>query len=514
MTASSSPAVDFVAPAYLSVPERVGSYGDEAVDLVALAGRELDAEQVLAVDAMLSYGPGGRWVCLESVIVEARQNGKTGGVLLPVVLFDLFMLPPDRIVWTAHLFKTSRDAFSDVDMLIASSSELSRRVKQISYSHGEEFVELHSGARLEFLARSKGGGRGLGGKRVVMDEALFLATSSMGALLPTLSARPDPHVNYASSAGVAVSDHLRSLRDRGRAGDPTLIYAEWCAPPGGCADAGDCDHSLDREGCALDDESKWLLANHSLGRRITYDYVRQERRALARTPLEWARERLGWWDDPPAGGAGIIGQDDWKGQALGWGVIPHGTPEGFAVDMTPDRNWTSLDVYAGGVVDVVEHRAGSEWLLETCKALWKLWRVPFAIDPRGPAGNEIEALRDAGIDVLEPTTEQAVRATADFYDAIVDDKSLFHTDDPALNAAVEGAKKRSVGDGWLWDRKQGYVISPLVAATFARWAALQAGDVAVFSFSQLEMCDACGISPHEDPDGAHGYLCASCREAE
>jgi hypothetical protein len=57
--------------------------------------------------------PGGKWVALEEAIIESRQNGKTTNVVLPVVLFDLFMLPPDRIVWTAHLFKTARDAFDD-----------------------------------------------------------------------------------------------------------------------------------------------------------------------------------------------------------------------------------------------------------------------------------------------------------------------------------------------------------------------------------------------------------------
>jgi hypothetical protein len=81
---------DSVQPAHLWIPPRLGSYGDEAVDLARLAGRELDAEQEVAVDAMLSYGPGGRWAAFESAIIEARQNGKTGGVLLPVVLFDLF----------------------------------------------------------------------------------------------------------------------------------------------------------------------------------------------------------------------------------------------------------------------------------------------------------------------------------------------------------------------------------------------------------------------------------------
>jgi hypothetical protein len=107
-----------------------------------------------------------------------------------------------------------------------------------------------------------------------------------------------------------------------------------------------------------------------------------------------------------------------------------------------------------------------------------------------------------------------VRACADFYDEIVDDKASAAHDHPALDAAVEGAKKRNVGDGCAWDRKQGAVISPLYAVTFARWAAARAGEVSVYGFGELELCDACGINPHEDPDGEHDYRCIQCREED
>jgi hypothetical protein len=66
--------------------------------------------------------PGGRWAALETCRIEPRQNGKTGGELLPVVLFDLFLMPPDKIVWTAHLFRTARDAFNDFDRMIANDA--------------------------------------------------------------------------------------------------------------------------------------------------------------------------------------------------------------------------------------------------------------------------------------------------------------------------------------------------------------------------------------------------------
>src|SRR6266540_1214602 len=210
--------LEVVRPQHLWVPERRGSYGAEVVDLAREAGRVVDAEQEIAIDAMASYGPGGKWLTLESAIVEARQNGKTNGVLVPIVLADLFLWGADEIGWTAHLFKTTRKAFAEFCRCIEFSAALSRRVKKISTSHGEESIELTSGAILAFLARSMGGGRGLSGKRLVFDEAGILSAESMGALLPTMATRDNAQVLYGASAGLLKSKHLRKLRNRGWAG--------------------------------------------------------------------------------------------------------------------------------------------------------------------------------------------------------------------------------------------------------------------------------------------------------
>lgn len=465
-----------VRPAHLWVPDRRGSYGDEAADLTAMAGRELDPEQRLAVDAMLSYGPGGRWLALESGVVEARQNGKTGGVLLPVTLFDLFLMPPDRIVWTAHLFRTARDAFMDFVGLIEGCAELSRRVKRVVYANGEEAIELHSGAKLEFLARSKGGGRGLGGKRVVMDEALFLAADSMGALMPTLSARPDPQINYGSSAGLGHSDHLRTLRDRGRrGGDPSLIWVEWCAPGGWddppCAAGRECTHVLGSDGCALDDESLWQLANHSLGRRISVEYVRAERRALP--PSEFGRERLGWFDLPeteekpidPAAFAAVMVEHLER---------PESVPT-FFLDASPGMRSAAIGIAgsddAGLILDE-ERDVGTDWLVPRAAELKE--RYPDAqwfYEQAGAVGALLPALAEAGIEP-EPFSAADMGRACGHLQTLVADKQVRIVADETLTVALAGAVKRDVGEGlWAWGRRKSTTdISPLVAITGAAWA--------------------------------------------
>lgn len=466
---------DLVQPAYLWVPDRVGSYGDEAADLSALAGRELDGEQRLAVNAILSYGPGGRWTALEAAVIEARQNGKTGGVLLPVVLADLFLFGADRIVWTAHLFRTARDTFADFCGLIDGCSELSRRVKKITYANGEEAIELHSGAKLEFLARSKGGGRGLGGKRLVMDEALFLSAESMGALIPTLSAREDPQINYGASAGIATSDHLRNLRDRGRkGGDPFLVWVEWCAPGGWedppCAQGRKCTHVVGVAGCVLDNEDYWPYANPTLGRRITYDYVRAERRALP--PEEFGRERFGWFD-LPEDEERPISLEDWTACQLSVPERPPGDPC-FFLDCSPGLSSSSISVAVTHRdkphLELGDYRAGADWLVP--RAVELRGRYPgarFAVFGTGAVTTLLPALRDEGIEPEQFTNQDMGRACGHLQ-KLVADRAMSHDGDPAYAVALAGAVKRDIGDDlWTWSRRRSADISPLVSATGVAW---------------------------------------------
>lgn len=476
-----------VRPAQLWVPDRVGSYGDEAVDLMDLAGRTLDPEQALAVDAMLSYGRGGKWTALESAVIEARQNGKTGGVLVPVVLFDLFLNPPaDRVVWTAHLFRTSRDAFNDFVKLIDGCDYLSRRVKKISYAHGEEIIELHSGATLEFLARSKGGGRGLGGKRLIMDEALYLSAESMGALIPTLAARSitgDPQINYGSSAGVDTSDHLIGLRRRGvRGDDPSLVWVEWGSgldwDDMPCRQGLRCRHLVGTPGCALDDESLWPLANHAIGKRISWDYVRSERRALP--PEEFGRERLGIWPRDVVDGRWSVIPERWWATAEQEGAAPDGPPA-IAVDVTPDRSTACIGAAAvrvggGRLVDVFEHRPGGgvRWVLPVLRELDEKYKPLVMVVNDKALADEAE---DAGLTVHRASAGDVAAGAAALFDGVAgaDDagRDVKHKGRPELTAAAAGATTRTIAGtrSWAWDRSDtGVDISPLVAASVALWA--------------------------------------------
>lgn len=482
-----------IQPAHLWVPQRRGSYGPEIVDFCDMIGLPLDDEQRQAIDVLASYGPGGRWLTLEVAIIEGRQNGKTMKVVLPIVLADLFLFDdPDRMIWTSHLMRTTRDAFDEVKRLIDGSDYLSARVADIVEAKSEEAIELTSGASLEFHARTKTGGRGLGGKRLVFDEALFLIAEPMGSLIPTLSARSatgSPQIMYASSAGKAESDHLRRLRDRGRrGGDPSLIYIEYCAPGGwdnpGCELGAKCTHDVGVGGCVLDNEMLWPLGNHAIPRRISYEFVRGERRTL---PVrEFGRERLGWWDEPSAQWS-VIPKQVWADLA-----DPASEASGavaFAAVIDPERTMGAIGV-AGrredGLdhVEVVDHRLGTGWMVDRIVELAGKWEnCGFAVDVGGQAGSLIAPLVEAGFQVIAPTADPAagglalvrpfVRETAQafggFFEAVMDTRRLRHLGQLEVDAALGAASTRRVGNAKAWDDAGDVSICPLRAITLARW---------------------------------------------
>lgn len=468
-----------VEPAYRSVPAYGRTLGPEVADLARLAGFGPDPEQELLLDAIFALDAHGRSAAFEVGMVVSRQNLKTA-VAQMAVLGWLFITDQRLIVWSAHEFRTTQEAFRDLDALVTGSDVLRRRVKHIYRGNGDESIELVDDRRLIFKARTKGGGRGLSGDKVVLDEAFALQPMHMGALLPTLSARPDPQVLYGSSAGMAESQVLRGVRDRGRAGaDPRLAYFEWCAPPPAraCGAGERCTHMLDAEGCGCDDPANWRRANPAIGRRISVEHIAAERRAMP--PAEFSRERMGWWDDP-AEDAHPFPVEAWRQRVDAAAPRPPGPA--LAVAITPDRAMTAVGA-AGRVdemshVDVLDHRSGTGWVAGRLVALYdQTGACALVLDPAGPAGSLEKDLLERGFSTKpEPGERRLVIVTAREYaqacGALVDDvvnDRIRHRGRRELDAAADGVRTRPLADAYAWSRKDSSVdISPLEVVTLAR----------------------------------------------
>lgn len=474
---------ELVRPAYHTAPEYLKTLGPEVGELCSLVGFGPDPEQQLILDDLFALNGRGKSAVFEEGIIAPRQNLKTG-VIKQAALGWLFVTDQRLVVWSAHEFRTAQEAFRDMEEIVAGTPMLAKRVKNIYRGNGDEAIELYSGARLIFKARTKGGGRGLTGNKIILDEAFALLPAHMGALLPTLSAVPDPQVIYASSAGDHMADVLRGIRDRGRVGDPSMGYAEWCAPRN-CRDGLACKHALDAVGCALDNVENLLAANSAIGRRITLSHVLAERRAMP--PLEFARERLGWWEE--AAGAMVVPAEDWAADLdLDSKIVS--TPD-FALDVSPDRSWSAIaaaGLRADGVPHVevtsstvgnglvVDHRLGTDWVVARCAQLALTFpSMVLTIASGSSAASLVPALEEAGVRVAFIGSGDVAAACGLFYDRATGSKALYHIGQPELTSALSAARKNSdtTEGAWRWGRRRSAAdITPLYAATLALWAAI------------------------------------------
>ena len=160
----------------------------------------------------------------------------------------------------------------------------------------------------------------------------------------------------------------------------------------------------------------------------------------------------------------------------------------FAVDVEPNGRNASVAVYGPradgrGHVELVAYRRGMRWLVPALARLRELWNpVAVGLDDKSAARALLTDLAAAGIvppddwdapqrgDLAVPFAADVGAAWAQFRDAAGED-DLRHLDQAPLTAAVGNAKLRKIGEAdGLARRTSTGDISPLVAATLARWA--------------------------------------------
>lgn len=456
-------------PRLSSFPAYAQSTGVEALELAALAGLHLDPWQAFVLERGLGERPDGKWAAPIVGACVPRQNGK-GALLEARELAGLFLLPERLLVHSAHQFDTSLEHFRRLLFLIEDTPDLDRLVKRVSRSHGEEGIELKDGSRIRFRTRTKGGGRGFSADFLGLDEAMVLAESFHAALLPTLSARPNPQVWYTGSAvdqwhhehGVVFA----RIRERGLAEADGIAWFEWSV------DADDPQSLPDH---VFTDPAAWAISNPGLGIRITEDVIRRELDALDRRGFAVERLCVGDWPATDGLTDAIISLALWRKLH-----DPESKLDGrpwLAVDTSPDRSKTC--VAAAGRrrdglahIEVIEHKAKTGWIVPRLIELWERHEPhEVIIDERGPAAAFTEQLVAAGVKVRLVTASEYTQACGTFFDAVVE-MSFRHLGSEELASAVRGARTRPLVDAWAWSRSKSDVdITPLVASTLALWQA-------------------------------------------
>jgi hypothetical protein len=477
-------------PRVRSVPIYATSAGDEAADLARQAGLILDEWQRLALVDLLGERPDGKWAAFEGAVIVPRQNGK-GAIIEARELFGLFLAGERLILHSAHEYKTAQEAFLRIKSLVDGSAELSRHVDAVREANGEQQIIMSRGCcklhplsepphRLRFVARSKASGRGFSGDVNMLDEAYALTRTQLAALMPTMSARPNPQILYFSTppdedtSPLPDEAVLPSVRERGLLGGARLAYLEWSPPDDEPYDPADPD--------------VLYMTNPAAGIRIFEDFAEAELAALG--PAKYCVERLGAW--PGKGNEWrVIPRADWLAAADPASTLVD--PVAMAAVVSADRTWCSI-VAAGARSDGLLHvevvaRIGIGDALARIQSLTDRWSpCAWVIDEGGPSKSLAEAVEAAGIELTKPTMRDVAGAAGALYDAVAgrpqydpatgelgaDPRLVRWTCtpelEPAFTGAVAGAVKRPLAAGWAWDQLAAAVdLAPLIGASNALW---------------------------------------------
>ena len=464
----------------LACPPRFGTprnfdratFGPQVGEVARRLGMPLMPWQQHVLDVALELDDDGGLFYSEVVLTAPRQNGKTAIVLSKLVHRANAATAfggPQNIVYTAQDRNMARKKWlkDHVGMLRRSKSFREGRDYEVRLSNGSEAIEWKNGSAHGITAPTDTSVHGETLDEGVIDEAFaHLDDAVEQGMSPAMITRRNKQFFVLSTAGHARSYYLwrkvKVGRDLVHDPDARIAYFEWSAPD-------DCDPA---------DPQVWRDCNPALGITITERAIRTEYERLCTKGEEGLRQfrraHLNQWVEIP------VLDDDINAVLPNWHACknPASTIIGqvaLAVDVTPDRQWTSIAAAgrnAQGVyhVELIDRLAGtSAAVARLVDLVAKHSPSAVALDAASPAGSILFDLEQAGVKVTSITARDLGQACGALFDDVAE-TAIAHLDDPLLNAAVHGAKRRDLGDLWAWDRKRSDVdISPLVAVTLARW---------------------------------------------
>lgn len=440
---------------------RANSWEDVA-DLSASFGIVLDDWQENVLQAAMGERADGRWAARQVGLSTPRQNGKSQ-LIVARALAGVLLFNEQLIICSAHQQDTAREVFLRLVDVLEDNPSLDARVDSYGKALNREYIRFKSGQVIRFKARSTGGGRGFSADCLLLDEAQILSSMAWSAILPTMSARPNPQVWLLGTPPTPADDGavFTKIRDAGLAGKEShLAYLEWSAEP-------DDD---------MDDPETWAKANPAYGVRIGAEAIRVERASM--TDQQFGMERLGIWDALAV--KRLFPGTTWS-DAADVDSLPNDRMA-LGVEAAPDLSRVSISLAGcrpdgAWHVELWEQRDGSAWVAEYVAGLLDANQGlrAVAVDEGSPSAALIADLQRAGVRVVSPKVRELGVACAQMLEGIVTG-SVRHTGQHQLAAAAAVAGKRNLGDTGMWvysRRTAASDITPIQSATLALWAARQ-----------------------------------------
>lgn len=447
------------------------SDGDDAIFLGSSYGLTPDEWQARVIRSWLATDRNGRLRVGRAGLAVPRQNGKNGNLEI-VELFKM-VAQGRKILHTAHEVKTARKAFLRLASFFENERkfpEMAELVSEIRRTNGQEAIVLVNGGSCEFVARSRGSGRGFTVDDLVCDEAQELTDEQLEALLPTISSAPsgDPQQIYTGTPpgpGVPGVVFTR-VREHGVLGsDKRLSWHEWSIP--------------DDVSPAVAVRSWRELAfetNPALGVRLNIQTVKDELGAMSMEGF--CRERLGKWS---VGGSSLkaVQFPRWRRLTIGVDEVPQVGVTVFAVRFSVNglvaavgvaRRPPTGPIHVEGV-EVFDMAAGIAPIVDFLVGKADV-AAHIVVDGKSGADLLIQALRDRGVRnkrlIVKMTPDLVTQACSSMLQALAE-TGLSHIGQPVLDRQVEVAVPRKIGNfgGFGWGAPDGEDVSLFEAVTYA-----------------------------------------------
>lgn len=417
-----------------------------------------------------------KWSNPKAGLLVPRQNGKTEIIIARIIGGMIFM--HEALIYTAHSDKTVDEVKRRVQNFFYQAEEEIRDLLTAEFDKEPkslDYIELRTKGRCVFRTRTRTGGLGTTNDTLILDEAQEETDAQQEALLPTISAGKSQNqqilrAGTPPSGGGNGTVFIRIRQNVLDGKDILTCWQEWSV-----------ELLTDPS-----DEDAWYYANPSLGYHLMVAAVRNESVDMAIDSFN--KMRLGWI-------AGIeskraISDEQWTRLAVKTVTLEPNPKLVYAVKFAPDGSAVSLGVgvyMPNGMVHVelVERKpmsAGHSWIVNWLFDRQHLrWRKCCKIIIDGQAGTTLlveELYRtDKRINkkILTPNVKEAGAAYGAFQTAI-EQRTMTHFNQPALNGSIKTAKKRSIGKDGMF----GYAtlnpdiqIDPTECAAFCVYGAVK-----------------------------------------
>lgn len=449
------------------------SYGFDVIKFADdVLGAPLDPWQEWTVIHGGELLPDGRPRFRKLLVLVSRQNGKTH-LLVVLSLYWLFVENVSMVLGTSTKLDYAAESWKKACRMARKIPELRAEIPTkggIRKANGEQVLwradadefEDDEGSRYKIAASNEEGGRSLTIDRLVLDELRHhYDYSAHDASVPAAIAVQDAQIWGISNAGSARSVVLNDWRDSALTyintgeGDYRLGLIEYSAPDG--------SSPLDLDALAY--------ANPNLGRRIDPEGLLGD----AKTAMEKGGKKLAGFKtehmcmtvpllDP------AIDPDKWAEGHVDGDLSDCRDRVVTVMDVSIDEKHAVLVAAAvqgdGRVrVDVVRAWSGPQAMnqlrAELSNEVGKVKPKKFGWFPDGPAASVAADLTapksdgtpkwaPVGVEVAELRTE--VTSVCMGLAEQVNSGQVVHSNDPLLNAHIEGAMKLRVGERWRFTR--------------------------------------------------------------